>query len=85
MVRPSSGHELPGVVIQTQVLTLGSVAERLHRRLFGEYKKHVKALSDRKIATMRRDRPAPRRFGPNSPPVESGAYPDGRRDTTSPG
>ncbi|MBN3458981.1 hypothetical protein JNN96_33620 [Mycobacterium sp. DSM 3803] len=46
--------DLPGVAIQTHVLTLGSVAEGLHRRLFGENEKRVKSLSDSKIAKMRR-------------------------------
>lgn len=46
--------DLPGVAIQTHVLTLGSVAEGLHRRLFGENEKRVKGLSDNRIATMRR-------------------------------
>lgn len=46
--------ELPGVAIQTQVLTLGSVAEGLHRRLFGEDEKRVKGLSSKTIEKMRR-------------------------------
>jgi hypothetical protein len=46
--------ELPGVAIQTQVLTLGSVAEGLHRRLFGEGEKRVDALSNKKMEKMRR-------------------------------
>ncbi|QLL08997.1 HEPN domain-containing protein [Mycobacterium vicinigordonae] len=45
--------ELPGVAIQTHVLTLGSVAEGLHRRLFGEDEKRVKGLSSKKIEKMR--------------------------------
>ena len=46
--------DLPGVAIQTHVLTLGSVAEGLHRRLFGEKGKRVTGLSDSKITKMRR-------------------------------
>jgi len=46
--------ELPGVAIQTQVLTLVAVAEGLHRRLFGAKGRRVKGLSDSKIARMRR-------------------------------
>lgn len=45
--------DLPGVAIQTHVLTLGSVAEGLHRRLFGENEKRVKGLSGNKIDKMR--------------------------------
>lgn len=46
--------DLPGVAIQTQVLTLVSVAEGLHRRLFVEKGKRVKGLSGSKIKVMRR-------------------------------
>lgn len=46
--------DLPGVAIQTHVLTLVSVAEGLHRRLFGENEKRVKGLSNNKIDKMRR-------------------------------
>lgn len=46
--------ELPGVAIQTHVVTLASVAEGLHRRLFGSAKRRVESLSNNKIAAMRR-------------------------------
>lgn len=46
--------DLPGIAIQTQVLTLASVAEGLHRRLFTDKGKRVKALADSRIAKMRR-------------------------------
>ncbi|MCV7000691.1 HEPN domain-containing protein [Mycolicibacterium alvei] len=46
--------DLPGVAIQTRVLTLGSVAEGLHRRLFGQGEKRVKGLSSSRIEKMRR-------------------------------
>jgi hypothetical protein len=46
--------ELPGVAIQTHVLTLGSVAEGIHRRLFGKGKNRVDRLSNNKIDKMRR-------------------------------
>lgn len=45
---------LPGVAIQTHVLTLGSVAEGIHRRLFGKGRKRVDHLSNNKIDKMRR-------------------------------
>jgi len=46
--------DLPGVAIQTHVLTLGSVAEGLHRRLFGEREKRVEGLSNSRLNKMRR-------------------------------
>ncbi len=46
--------DLGGVAVQAQVLTLCSIAEGLHRRLFASGGKRVKALSDRKIAKIRR-------------------------------
>lgn len=45
--------ELRGAAIQTQVLTLGSVAEGLHRRLFDE-KKRIPSLSPGKTEKLRR-------------------------------
>ena len=46
--------DLPGVAIQTHVLTLGSVAEGLHRRLFGKGKKRVEALVNNKVDKIKR-------------------------------
>ena len=46
--------DLPGVAIQTHVLTLVSVAEGLHRRLFGEHEKRVEGLSNSRLNKMRR-------------------------------